>query len=74
MHSETHTCSYRFSDTTSNKVSSTNVTYIAAYMQDEEEHDVGPINSWFLKVMFEIQQIEEMEINTVLTQKQQIMS
>lgn len=35
MHSETYIGYYGFSDTISNKVSSTNATYIPAYMQDK---------------------------------------
>lgn len=40
----------------------------------QEEHDVAPLNSYFLKVAFEIQQMDEVEINTILTHDQQIMN
>lgn len=76
MHSEIHIYYYRFSDTISNKLSPTNAIYIAPYIcsMKEEEHDRAPFNSYFLKVVVEIQEIEEMEINTILTHDQQIMS
>lgn len=40
----------------------------------EEEHDTAPLTSYFLKVVFEVQEMEEVEINTILTHDQQIMS